>query len=134
VNILNTKIFPPSTAFKLVCQISRNSVYSCDFLRFIISVKGGHCGYLPCVPKKLASPLHVMILCMASEHRLLFMTISRHSDSCISENLLVCLRHSESSFSGRVLSFMRYKREKTCHSLLQAQCDVHSMYIKYLFL
>lgn len=98
------------------------------FWWFIISFRGAHCGYSPKVPKNLVTPLHVMIVCMASEHRPLFMTISLHTDSCSSRILLVCLRQSESMFSDSVLSFIRFKGQKICHSLLQAQCDCHRMH------
>jgi len=37
--------------------MERNSINDCDSFKFIISFRGGHCDYLPQVPKRLAMPL-----------------------------------------------------------------------------
>jgi hypothetical protein len=36
---------------KLLSQSQGNSINNCDFLKFIISVEGGHCDYSPPAPK-----------------------------------------------------------------------------------
>jgi hypothetical protein len=38
-------------------KITGTSTNNCDFLKFLISVRGGHCDYLPWVPRNPATPL-----------------------------------------------------------------------------
>jgi hypothetical protein len=60
MNILNEKksYFMDSTNFKLHSRIYGNLINNCEFSKFVISVRGGHCDYSPWVPKHLATPLH----------------------------------------------------------------------------
>ena len=45
INILNEKFwFPRINNFKLMSQLKANSINVCDFLKIMISVRGGHCG------------------------------------------------------------------------------------------
>jgi hypothetical protein len=51
--LLHSKVF-----FKVLRKIPGTSISNCDFfLKFIISVGGSHCDYLPLVPINLATPL-----------------------------------------------------------------------------
>jgi hypothetical protein len=64
VNTLNEKknYFLCSTIFKLSRQIIGNSINYCDFLKFVVSVRGEHCDYSPPAPENLATPLMPIIL------------------------------------------------------------------------
>jgi hypothetical protein len=45
INILNEKFcFSGIKNFKLMSQLKANSMNGCDFLKIVISVRGGHCG------------------------------------------------------------------------------------------
>ena len=43
--------------FRLLSQMTENSVHYCDFLKLTGSVRGGHCYHLPRAPKFLATPV-----------------------------------------------------------------------------
>jgi len=45
------------TIFRLLSQMTGNSVNYCDFLKLPGSVRGGHCYHLPRAPKILATPV-----------------------------------------------------------------------------
>jgi len=48
INILIEKLyFQHFTYFKLLRRIQGNPINSCDFLKSLISVRGGHCDYSP---------------------------------------------------------------------------------------
>jgi hypothetical protein len=49
--------FLHSKFFKILTIITGTSTNNCNFLKFIISVRGGHWDYLPWVPRNLATPL-----------------------------------------------------------------------------
>jgi hypothetical protein len=59
MNILNEKKkdFKQSTNFKFLTRIYGNSINNLIFVKFIISVKGGHYYYSPRTPKNPATPL-----------------------------------------------------------------------------
>jgi hypothetical protein len=59
VDILNEKywIFCPEQIFKLPGQIDRNSINNCDFLKFLISVRGSHCYLSPPGVQNPVTPL-----------------------------------------------------------------------------
>jgi hypothetical protein len=52
VNIISEKKYDYlcSTHFKLLSPIQGNSVNNCDFFKFIICFRSGHCDYSPCAP------------------------------------------------------------------------------------
>jgi hypothetical protein len=52
MNTSNEKFDLRSTNWKLLSRILGNSINNCDFLKFIISVRGGRCDYWPGSPKK----------------------------------------------------------------------------------
>jgi hypothetical protein len=53
---MNKFNFLHSTNVKFVSPIKGNSVKDYDFLKFIISIRGGHCNYSPHVPKIVSMP------------------------------------------------------------------------------
>lgn len=44
-------LFNVKRFLKMTNKITGNSISRCDFFKFIISVRGGHCGYSPQPPK-----------------------------------------------------------------------------------
>jgi biotin synthase-like enzyme len=49
-----------SKNFELLSQIKGNSIHNSDFLKLIICVMSGHCGYCPQAPENLAMPSGVI--------------------------------------------------------------------------
>jgi len=54
---MNKFNFLHSKNVKFVSLIKGNSISDYDFLKFIISIRGGHCDYSPRVLKILSMPL-----------------------------------------------------------------------------
>jgi hypothetical protein len=58
MNILNKKFwFSMFNNFKLLSQMQGKSTNSCDFFKFLISVRSSNCDYSPQVPRNLATSL-----------------------------------------------------------------------------
>ena len=66
------------TDFKLLNQMKVNPISDCDFLKFIVCIRGVHCDYSLCLPKNLAMPLDVNMpfIISSAEHTSQVYTVS----------------------------------------------------------
>ena len=54
---MGNRFFHSLTSFKLLKQMEGHPTNNCNFLKFVISFRGGHCDYRRQAPRNLATSL-----------------------------------------------------------------------------